>query len=118
MDYGQLEKNKTDELTPYVYVVTRKDLSFSQQCVQSCHAAINAANKFPSEVHPHLVLCSVSNENELYRLCNKIQRSEIRFTFFEEPDIGNSLTAIATEPIFGRDRKIFAHLHLMEGGAP
>ena len=116
MSYGQFAKQngKCESHTSYVYIITRKDLTFPQQCVQSCHAAINAAGEFSFQVHPHLVLCSVSNEKELQNLCDKIRCAGILFTSFREPDLGNCLTAIATEPVWGRGRKVFRHLHLLD----
>jgi len=47
----------------------------------------------------------------------KIERSGILYKEFLEPDIGNQLTAIATEPICGDRRKVFKKFKLMNGGA-
>lgn len=86
----------------YLYVLVRQDLSQSQQAVQSCHAAIEATRRFTpgqDQEHPHLVLLSVKNEDELLKAYERLQHYGIRVAKFEEPDRNNETTAIATEPL-------------------
>jgi hypothetical protein len=87
----------------------RTDLSGPQQVVQSCHAAIEAARfLFPEHLpHPHLVLCGVSSQRQLFQCLDYLGRSRVSCRTFYEPDRGDELTAIATEPIFGPRRRIF-----------
>ena len=109
-EYGQ---NNT---SPYVYIITRLDLSIPAQCVQSCHAAIEATKAFkqPQETC-NLVVCTVADESQLYKWTDKLRTRGIEFATFYEPDIGNQLTAIATEPVYKKQRKVFSGLNLMKG---
>ncbi len=62
--------------------------------------------------HPHLVYCWVKNEQELSRLAEYLDFKGIKYTGFREPDIGDQLTAIATEPL--TDRKPLKKLKLVK----
>lgn len=98
----------TQHQTPYVYVLVRKDLSPEQITVQSCHAVIEAASLIsPALEHPHLVVCGVNNELQLEQAAARLEKAEILFREFREADIGDQLTAIATQPVFGEDRRHF-----------
>lgn len=102
------EMTYTQDYTPYVYVLVRRDLSPEQITVQSCHAAIEAASLIPPDLeHPHLVVCGVNNETQLEQAAARLEKAEILFREFREADIGDQLTAIATQPIFGEDRRHF-----------
>lgn len=83
--------------------------------MQSCHAAIEAAKAYPDrlEPHPHLVLCAVENEQELQNAYAQLTSQGIRLQAFREPDIGNQLTAIASEPLAGEARRAFRHFKLL-----
>ena len=100
----------------YIYVLVRKDLSFPQQAVQSCHAAIEATRLFlsPEHSHPHLVLCGVRDQSTLERETSRLMSKGIRFVEFHEPDRNDELTAIATEPIAGDARRMFRRYDLLE----
>lgn len=63
---------------------------------------------------PHLVLCNTSKE-KLEHLVKVLERKEIPFRSFIEPDIGNELTAICTSPISGNKRKVFSNFKLLKG---
>lgn len=105
--------------TRYIYVLVRKDLSLSQQAVQSCHAAIESARKFvkPDQEHPHLILCGVNNESALKREASKLQALGVRFAKFHEADCNNELTAVATELISGDRRRYFRRYKLLKQNA-
>ena len=92
-----------------MYLFVRTDLSFPQQVVQSCHATLEVARSLlPAELsHPHLVVCGVHSERELLQCLDRLNRAGIAYRAFREPDQGNELTAIGTEPICGKRRKIF-----------
>ena len=84
--------------------------------VQCCHAAITATQAFKQpKRHPSLVLCEVKNELHLAKIINKLEGTDIKFKTFREPDLNNSITALATEPIRGDKRKFFEHLPLLKG---
>lgn len=68
----------------------------------------------PEQTHPHLVMCGVKNERVLEREARKLEAAGIRFATFHEPDIGDELTAIATAPIAGEDRRIFRRHNLLK----
>jgi len=97
--------------------VVRKDLSKPQQVVQSCHAAIESAKAYltnPQLEHPHVIVLGVDNEAQLRHFQLKIMALGIESRAFYEPDIGNQMTAIASRPVFGLERKPFARLKLLE----
>ena len=99
----------------YVYVIVRTDLSNSQQAVQSCHAVIEMTreNKIVGE-HPSVIICGVKSEDKLKNAISRLQDNNVFFKEFREPDIGHQLTAVATEPIYGDDRKIFRKYQLIK----
>jgi len=97
-----------------MYVITRLDLNLAQQSVQAMHAAMEAYKRYCwiSSNHPHLVFCSVKNTQKLHKCISKLTDSNIKHYQWHEPDLDNALTAIATEPIQGEQRKIFNHYQL------
>lgn len=102
----------------YVYIFVREDLSPSQMAVQSCHAAIEATRAFApgqDQEHPHLVLLSVKNEDELLKAYERLQHYGIQVAKFQEPDRNNETTAIATAPIPGdsEQRRLFRNYKLL-----
>ena len=53
-------------MTPYTYVIIRKDLSPEQQIVQACHASLEAGFRFPlPEETSYLIVLEVPNEKAL-----------------------------------------------------
>jgi hypothetical protein len=82
-------------------VLVRRDLPAAQIAVQAVHAAIDAARHFlPADhPHPHLVLCRVSSERDLFAAADRLDRLGIRFQLFREPDRAGEATALATEPL-------------------
>ena len=107
----------TQVQTEYVYVLVRGDLTPPQKCVQSCHAAMEAAKHFLPDYnkeHPHLVVCTVKTEDHLKKAIENLKNTDIKFKVFIEPDIGDELTAIATEPLFGNKRKFFKKYQLLK----
>lgn len=95
--------------TPYVYAFVRRDLSLPQQAVQACHACIEMARTLlPScDEHPHLVLCGIKSEPSLWTVLNRLERLGIAYRPFRDSDLGDQLTAIATEPVRGDQRHHF-----------
>lgn len=108
------------QVTPYIYIFIRKDLSVPQQTVQSCHAAIEAAKSFLDNnlEHPHLVVLGVKGEHQLYTSARKLDEAGIRYRIFTEPDRNNEATAIATEPVFGEKRHLFRTYRCLSDNAP
>jgi hypothetical protein len=99
---------------PYLYVLVRRDLSNAQKAVQSAHAVVEAARAYikPGDIHPSIIICEVKNEQKLKmvmeELCDKVP-----FQVFREPDRGMEITAIASAPVIGEQRKLFARFQLI-----
>jgi len=98
----------------------RKDISIEQQAVQSTHAAIEATRHLipPQIEHPHVIICEVSNEEKLKKQTSYLSSLGIKYKPFYEVDIGNQITAIATEPIYGEDRRHFKKYNLLKVSLP
>ncbi len=87
------------------------------QIVQTAHASIDAARfgLIPSDIdHPHAVLIGIRNEIQLQKCLLKLEANGIKHKAFYEPDIGNQLTAIATETISGDRRSFFKNYTLLQ----
>lgn len=88
-----------------------------QQAVQSCHAVIEAAKAYPSirdGEHPHCIIVGIENEAKLRATLQKLADAGIECQAFLEPDIDNQMTAIASRPVFGDERKHFRRFRLLE----
>ena len=80
-----------------LYVVTRQDLSKSQQAVQAGHALATFLLAEKSTCwNGTLVYLKVNDEVALKHLTKALEYSNINHVSFKEPDIGNELTAIAS----------------------
>ena len=80
-----------------LYVIVRDDLTKSQKTVQSIHAASEYLLKENGHGWSNgtVVCLKVRNEFELNILTNKLKIKKISYQTFLEPDLNNSLTAIA-----------------------
>jgi len=102
-------------------LVTRSDLRPGQQAVQAAHAMRQFAADHPEldgswfEQSNTLALLSVLDETALKRLANKADDLDLKLSLFREPDLGNSLTAIALEP-GPRSQRLCRNLPLALGG--
>ena len=100
---------------PKLYVVVRSDRPPCDQAVQAVHAAINFCQENSDvagkwfDCSNHLALLQVRNELELENLILRAKFNGFRISEFREPDLGESLTAIAIEP---EARKICSNLKL------
>ena len=100
-----------------LYVVVREDLPPGPQAIQAMHAARQFLEKFPRleqewfDTSNHLALLSVRDEGALRGLASRASIHRIRHTGFHEPDLGDTLTAVAFEP--GRaSRRLLRDLEL------
>jgi len=86
--------------THYSYVFVDPNLSASQRIVQTNHATIELgyelAKQNISVKELHLVLCPLDSSEELELV---LETNKIANIKFQEPDLGNQITAIATWPI-------------------
>lgn len=83
--------------------VTRRDLSISQQSVQSAHAALDFIFRYPITSYRwhksnYLIQLTVANESELNALEDELRLNGIKHFVFKEPDLDNQVTAICIEP--------------------
>lgn len=94
-----------------LYVIVRKDLSESQRAVQAGHAVAEFLLRGPSSEWSNgtLVYLGVKGLRQLEHLKFKLDRRNIPYTEFREPDIGNETTAIATD----RQCEFFDKLNLI-----
>ena len=79
-----------------LYVIVRKDLSESYRAVQAGHAVAEWLLHDQSWKNETLIYLGVENETDLLRWGNKLNFKGIKYVGFNEPDINNELTAIAT----------------------
>jgi Peptidyl-tRNA hydrolase PTH2 len=83
-----------------LYVIVRKDLSTSQQAVQAGHAVAayllhgQFFRRWENEI---LIYLGVKNGFRLHHLMEKMRDEGIDFVQFQEPDLNNETTAIATD---------------------
>jgi len=59
-----------------------------------------------------VVQLSVSNEEDLLKLIEKCEKLNLKYTVFKEPDLDDSITAIAIEPS-PLTKKVVSHLPLL-----
>lgn len=88
----------------------------SQIVVQAGHAILEATKAFVlqnMEDHPSLIVFGVKSEAKLKNLGETIRSHGIQIREFREPDIGNEMTAFATEPVCGEQRQLFAKYTLL-----
>jgi hypothetical protein len=67
--------------------------------------------------HPHLVLLEVPDEFALELAARRLRVRGIVYREFHEPDLGNSLTAVATAPVGDDARRVFRKYPLLFFGS-
>lgn len=102
----------------HLYVVVRRDLPLAHQAVQAIHAGISSARDLipPAAIHPSLVLCTVPDKAALLDMQDRCHAAGIANRIFVESDMGDEPTALATQPVNGKGRKLFRELPLFTGG--
>ncbi len=94
-----------------LFVVVRKDLTPSQQAVQAGHALasylLHSLNlRWKNET---LVYLGVKDGFQLERIKYKLNKSGIEYYEFNEPDLNNETTAIASD----QECELFEKLNLL-----
>jgi hypothetical protein len=94
-----------------LFVIVRKDLTPSQQAVQAGHALaaylLHSLNlRWKNET---LIYLGVKDGFQLEKLKFKLTKTGIDFIEFNEPDLNNETTAIATD----QENEIFNQLNLL-----
>ena len=93
-------------------------MTYGQQAVQSTHAAINFVFEHRNRAGPwfensnYMVQLSVGTETDLLKLIEKCEKLKLTYTVFKEPDLNDSITAIAIEPS-PITKKVVSHLPLL-----
>jgi hypothetical protein len=99
-------------------VIVRADLPPEQIIVQSCHAVERATSNYsrdgPPLPVPNLIVLAVPTERDLLSHADRLQENGIPLSVFQEPDIGNQATALATGIVRGDARKLFRNLKLIK----
>lgn len=100
-----------------MYAVVRKDMDLHHQVVQVAHATLEAGIHLAEpEREPHyLIVCEVPNEDKLRSLLENTRQRGISCVAFSEPDMGNQMTAFATEPLSEAKKKNLKSLRLWRG---
>lgn len=96
-----------------LYVLVRNDLIYSSPAVQAGHAVASfCLNGKLEEWNNHiLVYLVVENLKKLENWCFKLDKKNINYFEFKEPDMNNELTAIS---VLVEDGKIFRNLKLLD----
>jgi hypothetical protein len=98
----------------YIYLFVREDLSKSQQIIQTAHAVDKLKHGYEEEDQvSNMVLIGAKNEQELIGIARYLDTHEIDFEFFNEPDMADQYTSIATIPLAGKNRKPLSKFQLM-----
>lgn len=92
-----------------LYVIIRKDLSYSQQAVQGGHAVAEYLINDPLWQNTTLIYLGVKNLKQMINLKRKLDMYNIKYTEWKEPDINNETTAIASDI----DSPVFRKLNLL-----
>jgi hypothetical protein len=100
-----------------LYVLVRRDLPLAHQAVQAIHAGISSARELiPGDaIHPSLVLCTVPDKGSLLAMQDRCHAAGIANRVFVESDMGDEPTALATQPVNGKGRRLFRDLPLFTG---
>lgn len=87
-----------------MYIAVRSDLTPGLQLAQAVHAAFHFFAEWPSmssqwlDESNYLVVVSVRDEQALAELAARAVEEGLARTLVREPDLDNSLTAVALQP--------------------
>jgi len=86
--------------------------------VQAAHAAFEAASLHSSDLdHPHFVLLGIRDLRELEKALDRIKSTGILVCPFYEADLGDELTAFATQPVSEHQRSLFRKYNCLSNQA-
>lgn len=69
----------------------------------------------PCDEHPHLVLCGIKSEQSLWTVLRRLESLGIAYKPFRDSDLDDQLTAIATGPVRGEQRRHFRRYQCLHG---
>jgi len=94
----------------YAYIFVRQDLSKEQQLVQFGHVCCVLGSEMHIRYDPHklnFVAIGVKDLEQLDAIKFYLDFHDLTYVEFEEPDIGDQVTAIACLPVSGKTRNKF-----------
>lgn len=107
-------------MLPRLYVLSRADLignatTKGYQAAQATHAAVAYILKYPEQTwnNEWLIVVSVEDEERLEYYSWKAQKKGLPVAEWREPDLEDTLTAIAVEIKEERDAELFKKLPLL-----
>jgi hypothetical protein len=98
-----------------LFIIVREDLNPGSQAVQGMHAMRQFIADHPElekkwfEISNHIAFLGVKDEVSLLKMYDRLERKGMKVSSFREPDLDDSLTAIAAEPVA---REFLLHLKL------
>lgn len=99
-------------------IICVDDMNPGYKCVQSAHALADFAVKHQYEFQQwqmgsNYLCCLEATERKLEIILSKLEALDIKYVIFNEPDIGNKMTAVAVEAISREQhKKLFKNLKL------
>ena len=97
-----------------IYIFIRTDLSASQKTVQSAHVVLEATRTFHLvDNRYNIVVVVAKSEAKLKAIVAEAAGHGIRTVSFAEPDMGNEITAVASEPLDDDQKKVFIRYKLL-----
>lgn len=99
----------------YMFIFVRQDISKEQQAVQAAHASFCAGRAYlhhsPDKVN--FVLIGVPDEYSIDNAASWINDHHVKHVVFREPDLDNSITAIATQPLKEHQKRFLKGYNLL-----
>ena len=90
--------------------------------VQSNHATFEVARRLPQpqdlDVTPSCITIGVPDKAALFRVVEKLRSHDIGHQVFYEPDFNMGLSAVATVPIEGAQRRALSNYRLWQEPEP
>lgn len=86
-----------------LFIIVRSDLPPGSQAVQGMHAMRQFMADHPEiekewfEISNHIAFLKVDDEVALLKMLDRLSRKDMKVSLFREPDLDDSLTAIATD---------------------
>ena len=99
----------------YVYYFTRQDITPVQQAIQAGHALFGLGTIVDKKIDPdqtYFQWIGVKDGDELLEVI-KIHNEDLACFYFQEPDLGNIITAVAFEPVLWNKRDKFMKYSLL-----
>lgn len=84
----------------YTYIFVRQDQSKEQQLVQAAHVALVLGTKLKKDVsNLYFSVIGIPTLKDFCKVMKDLKEHGTKYEVFYEPDVGNTMTAIASYPI-------------------